>query len=129
MAKPAVAVMDGDKDNCRKTSDLLRASDYPTVSLTSFEDLPEQILRASVKVLLVDLDNVVVDNTFFRNIKKRQPGVFILALSSASHHPDLKEAMASHIYACLAKPLDPEELLYWLWSISEHEAPPSQLGE
>lgn len=122
MGKPVVAVMDGDKDHCQKTSELLRASDYPTVSLTSFENLPEQIRRASVKVLLVDLDCVVVDNTFFRNIKKQQPGLFILVLSSAFHHPGLEEAMQSHIYACLAKPLDPEELLFWLWSISEPEA-------
>lgn len=124
MAKPVVAVLATDKDQCQEISELLRASDYPTVALHSFEDLHEQIRGALVKVLLVDLDNMVVDNAFFRNVKKRQPGVFILALSSASHHPDLKEAMGSHIFACLAKPLDQEELLYWLWSISEHEAVP-----
>ncbi len=124
MAKPAVAVLATNNEQCQEISDLLRASGYPTVALRSFEDLHEQIRGASVKVLLVDLDSAVVDNTFFRNIKKRQPGVFILALSSALYHPDLKEAMGSHIYACLAKPLDTEELLYWLWSISEHEAAP-----
>ena len=124
MAKPVVAVLATDKDQCQEISELLRASDYPTVALHSFEDLHEQIRGALVKVLLVDLDNMVVDNAFFRNVKKRQPGVFILVFSSASHHPDLKEAMGSHIYACLAKPLDTEELLYWLWSISEHEAVP-----
>ena len=128
MAKPAVAVLATDKEQSREISELLRASEYPTVALHSFEDLHEQIRGASVKVLLVDLDNAVVDNIFFRNIKKRQPGVFILALSSASHHPDLKEAMGSHIYACLAKPLDPEELLYWLWSIYEPEAVPQPSG-
>jgi DNA-binding NtrC family response regulator len=121
MVKPAVAVLATDKEQCQGISELLRASDYPAIALHSFEDLHEQIRGASVKVLLVDLDNAVVDNSFFRNIKKWQPGVFILALSSASHHPDLKEAMGSHIYACLAKPLDPEELLYWLWSIFENE--------
>lgn len=128
MAKPAVAVLATDKEQCQEISELLRSSEYPTVALHSFEDLHEQIRGASVKVLLVDLDNVVVDNTFFRNIKKRQPGVFILALSSAFHHPDLKEAMGSHIYACLAKPLDTEELLFWLWSISEHEVAPQPSG-
>lgn len=126
--KPTVAVLATDKEQCRDISELLRASNYPTVALHSFADLHEQISGASVKVLLVDLDKAVVDNAFFRNIKKRQPGVFILALSSASHHPDLQEAMGSHIYACLAKPLDPDELLYWLWSISEHEAAPPPSG-
>lgn len=126
--KPAVAVLATNKEQCQKISELLRASDYPTVILHSFEGLHEQIRGTSVNVLLVDLDNAVVDNSFFRNIKKRQPGVFILALSSAPHHPDLKEAMGSHIYACLAKPLDPEELLYWLWSISEQGAAPQPSG-
>jgi DNA-binding NtrC family response regulator len=119
MMKPTVAVMAASKEQCREISELLRTSDYPTVAWNSGASLQEQIRGAAVKVLLVDLDNMAVDNTFFRNIKKMQPEVFILALSSASHHPDLKEALGSHIYACLAKPLDPEELLYWLWSITE----------
>jgi DNA-binding NtrC family response regulator len=124
MVKPVVAVLATDKEQAREISELLRASDYPAVALDSFADLHEQIGGTSAKVLLVDLDQAVVDNAFFRNIKKRQPGVFILALSSASHHPDLQEAIRSHIYACLAKPLDHEELLYWLWSISEQVTTP-----
>jgi DNA-binding NtrC family response regulator len=119
MMKPAVAVLATDKEQCREISELLRVSDYQTVSLHPCDDLQERIRGTAAKVLLVDLDDMVVDNAFFRNIKKMQPEVFILTLSSASHHPDLKEAMGSHIYACLAKPLDPEELLYWLWSLSE----------
>ncbi|MFA5110342.1 MAG: hypothetical protein WC443_02955, partial [Desulfobaccales bacterium] len=83
MMKPAVAVLATDKEQCREISALLRASGYPVVSLHSFEDLHEQIRGVSVKVLLVDLDNAVVDNSFFRNIKKRQPGWSILTLSSA----------------------------------------------
>jgi len=71
-------------------------------------------------VVLLDTDTVPVDNAFFRVLKKRYPHIHILLVSRLSYHPGLEEAMASHIYACLAKPLDPEELLYWLKSIAEN---------
>jgi hypothetical protein len=45
----------------------------------------------------------------------------ILCLSSARFHPELKESFLSHIYACLTKPIDPDELRYWLRSIQEDE--------
>ena len=67
----------------------------------------------------VDLDTLPVDNNFFRSLKKQNPDLYIMCLSSRTHHPALQEAMGSHIYASLAKPLNVEELFYWLKIIAE----------
>jgi DNA-binding NtrC family response regulator len=72
--------------------------------------------------VILDMDSVAADNRFFRELKRQAPGLYVLVLSSRSYHPGLEEAMGSHIYACLAKPLDPEEFRYWMKSIAENAA-------
>lgn len=119
MPKPRVAVIDTDRKRSREVCGLLGQFDFPAVPLYSLEDLQEHLEREQVGVLIVDLDTVKADNHFFRNLKKRNPDLHILCISSRPHHPGLEEAMGTHIYACLAKPLDTEELRYWLKSISE----------
>jgi DNA-binding NtrC family response regulator len=114
-----VAVVDADERYCREVCALLEQSHIPAAPLYSLEDLPGHLSREPVGVLIVDLDTLPIDNNFFRKLKKENPDLFILCLSSRTYHPDLQEAMGSHIYASLAKPCNPEELFYWLRTISE----------
>lgn len=114
-----MAVVDADKLNCRAICTLLEQADIPVAPLYSLEDLPEYLRREQVAVLIVDLDTLPVDNAFFRSLKKQYPQLHILCLSTRTYHPGLEEAMGSHICASLAKPLNSEELFYWLKAISE----------
>jgi DNA-binding NtrC family response regulator len=116
-----VAVIDADVQNCRELCALLEQANIPVAPLYSLEDLVEHLKREQAGVLIVDLDTLPVDNNFFRHLKKENPDLYILCLSSRTYHPGLKEAMGSHIYASLAKPLNSEELLYWLKAIAEIE--------
>lgn len=75
---------------------------------------------ADVEVLVLDLDTIPSENRFFRNLKRQCPAMSIIGLSSRSFHPELKEAMRKYIYACLCKPVDPDELVYWIHSIVEN---------
>ena len=77
--------------------------------------------RSAGETELIDLDTLPVDNTFFRSLKKQYPNLHIFCLSSHTHHPGLEEAMGSHICASLAKPLNSEELFYWLKAVAEFE--------
>ena len=45
------------------------------------------------------------------------PNETIIALSREQFHPGLEESLRDHIYACLGKPADPDELLYVLKGI------------
>jgi DNA-binding NtrC family response regulator len=121
MAKLRVAVADADEQNCRKVCALLRGGNILVIPLHSLEDLSEHLKREQVAVLIVDLDNLPVTNNFFRVLKKQYPNLHILCLSSRRYHPGLEEAMGSHICASLAKPLNAEELFYWLKALTEIE--------
>ncbi|RJR40109.1 MAG: response regulator [Deltaproteobacteria bacterium] len=119
MGRLKVAVVDANELSCRTVCTLLELADIPVAPLYSLEDLPEHLRKEEVAVLIVDLDSLPVDNAFFRNLKKQFPQLHILCLSSRIYHPGLEEAMGSHICASLAKPLNSEELFYWLKAISE----------
>ncbi len=114
-----VAVVDADEQNCRELCALLMQAGVAVAPLFSLGDLPEHLRREQVAVVIVDLDTLPVNNNFFRSLKKQYPHLHVLCLSSRTHHPGLKEAMGSHICASLAKPLNSEELFYWLKAVSE----------
>ena len=121
MGRLKVAVVDADNQNCRELCALLEQANIPVAPLYSLEDLPEHLKREQVAVLIIDLDTLPVDNNFFRSLKKQYPNLHILCLSSRTYHPGLEEAMGAHICASLAKPLNSEELFYWLKAIAEIE--------
>ncbi|MEW5722155.1 MAG: hypothetical protein AB1896_03550, partial [Thermodesulfobacteriota bacterium] len=56
--------------------------------------------------------------TFFKSLKKNYPNIRLLGVSSRAFHPELGEAFSGHLYACLKRPLDTEELEYWLRSLA-----------
>jgi DNA-binding NtrC family response regulator len=115
------AVVDADERYCQELCGLLKQAGIPVAPLHSLEGLYDHLRREQIEVLIVDLDTLPVDNNFFKTLKKQNPRLNILCLSSLTYHPGLQEAMGSHIYASLAKPLNLEELLYWLKSIAEIE--------
>ncbi len=119
MGKPKIAVVDADKQNCRAICALLEQANIPVASMHTLKVLADHLKREPVAVLIIDLDTLPVDNNFFRSLKKQYPNLHIFCLSSRPHHPGLEEAMGSHICASLAKPLNSEELFYWLKVIAE----------
>jgi DNA-binding NtrC family response regulator len=123
LPKPAVAVVDADEQQCGKSCALLQHLGWrQTTALYSLPDLEAYLGTHPDGIVILDMDTLPADNRFFRELKRRAPGVHLLALSSRSYHPGLEEAIGLHIYACLAKPLDPEEFRYWMKSIAENLA-------
>jgi hypothetical protein len=53
----------------------------------------------------------------------------MLGVSKLSYHPGLEEVIGSHLFACLVKPIDVEELSFWLKSISENLSSPAKVIE
>ena len=74
--------------------------------------------------VIIDIDSIPVDNRTIRNLTLKYPGVRFLCTSKDKFHPELKDAICYHIYACLNKPVDPDELLFWIKSIFEEESIP-----
>jgi DNA-binding NtrC family response regulator len=69
--------------------------------------------------MIIVLDTLPVDKLFFRDLKRLHPMMNIIGLSKQSFHPELEEAISQHIFACVNKPVDPEEIIFLLKSINE----------
>ncbi len=121
MGRLDVVVVSADEHNCQEICALLEKANIPVAPLYSAEVLADHLSREPVAVLIVDLDTLPVDNRFFRSLKKQYPKMNILCLSSRTHHPGLEESMGLHICASLTKPLNSEELFYWLKALAEIE--------
>ncbi len=121
MAKPGVLVVNADRQEGQAVVGLLSGLTYRAIPLSALDDIEGHLRANPIQVVILDLDSLRPDNQFFRLFKKKHPGVFILGASSRPHHPGLEEAMGSHICASLAKPLNSEELFYWLKAITQVE--------
>lgn len=117
-----VVVVDSDENQCLQLCELLEAEHYKTTALNSLGSLEGALIENGCQIILFDLDTLPVDNRLFRDIKKMNPAVRIIGISSRPFHPELQEAMSKHIYVNLNKPVDGDELIYWLKSICENDA-------
>jgi DNA-binding NtrC family response regulator len=113
----SVAVVMADERDCLKLCALLQRQDYRAIPLHSLPSLERHIQRSETQVVILDLDSLPVANRLFRDLKKINPEVRIIGLSSRPFHPELKEAISEFMFACITKPFDEDELLFWLKSI------------
>ena len=119
--KKAIVVVDADQDQCRRLCNLLEKDQYSTVSTHSIQYLEDNLKHSKCLAVILDIDTVAVDNRTVRELTLQFPEVYFFCLSEQSFHPELKDAICYHIYACLNKPVDPDELFYFLRSIYENE--------
>ena len=129
MKKPGVLVVAGGRDPGYEVWALLQELNYSTTLISSLKDLEPELKKDSKVAVILDLDTVPVNNQFLRGLRKTHPQLDILGISELSFHPGLEEVIGSHLLACLVKPLDAEELCFWLKSISEHLANPVREAE
>jgi DNA-binding NtrC family response regulator len=116
-----ILVVNADKEQCRALCDFLHSENYRTFPFHSLENLEKKILAIECRIIILDLDSLPVDNRFIVDLRRRYPKLPIVGLSSRPFHPDLKEAIRDHIFACMIKPLDLDELIFWIKSINEKE--------
>ena len=105
----------------QELSNLIETNGYQSETAVSIEDL---LTRSNIReclALLIDVDSVTVNNRTIRDLKLKFRDTEFLCISGTRFHPDLQEAISHHFYACLLKPVDPDELSYWLKCIGENE--------
>ena len=120
MKKPSLAIIDADTQNGLQFCNFLEKLNYSTSLFNSLEDLEGYLEHDPEIAVILDLDSIVVQSQAIRVLKKRHPHLHILGVSKLLLHPGLEELIGSHLYACLVKPLNEEELLFWLKSIAEN---------
>ncbi len=112
-----IVVLDADKKQCQEICSMLDDRNYEATPMHSMKNLTEFIQESPCRVLILDMDTIPVDKNLFRKLKRSKPSLCILGLSSRAFHPELEEAMTKHIYACISKPVDEEELVFWVKSL------------
>ena len=98
-------------------SGLLEKNGYQSRLTSDLSVLTETISeKEKPAAIVLDLDAIPPDNHVFRSFKRNNPGIVLLAVSERSFHPDLVESMERHFFACMVKPVDPDEFLFLLKS-------------
>ena len=116
-----LVVSGSDNSELQEMSNLIQAKGYRCVKAASIEELMSRTGSVEYLALIIDVDSVAVNNRMIRDLKVIFPGIEFLCISGTRFHPNLQEAISHHFYACLLKPVDPDELFYWLKCIRENE--------
>jgi DNA-binding NtrC family response regulator len=125
MNKPSLAIIDADNQNGQQFCTLLHELHYSARLFNSLADMEKHLEHDPDTAVILDLDSITVQSQAIRALRKRHPHLHILGVSKLLVHPGLEELIGSHLYACLVKPLDREELLFWLKSIGENMGNPA----
>ena len=118
----SILVLDADKDQCRELCELLKKGHFRTTPYYSTDNLGKSIEDSACQAIFWDIDTVPADNRTVRDLTLKFPEVYFFCISKHPFHPELKDAICYHIYACINRPIDPDELFYWLKSINDEES-------
>ena len=119
-----VVVLDTDKMQRKSLCALLSDHEYMSTPMSSLTNMDQYLVDSDCRAIILNLDNVSVTNKSLKQLKRKNPTVSIIAVSERQFHPELEEALREYISACLAKPVDPDELTYWLKTIYENNEKP-----
>ncbi|NOY69047.1 MAG: hypothetical protein GXP53_06080 [Deltaproteobacteria bacterium] len=112
-----IAIVSSDQTDCDNLADMLKSEPLKTVQANSIKRLEEFLDSDLFIAALIDIDLISVTNPMVRELTLKYPGVAFLCMSSRAFHPELKDAICYHIYACFQKPVDKDEFLYLVRSI------------
>jgi len=116
---PKILLANSDTIGGPKIRKLLTDSGYLTDTVESLEDVKDRLSTDEFLAVVLDLDSVKVENRTMRDMVRKYPGTPFLCTSRYRFHPELEDAISHHIFACITKPVDPDELLFWLKCIRD----------
>ena len=85
----------------------------------SCAELENRLRERPFHAIIMDIDSLAADNRTIGRLAAASPKGAVLWVSRDRLHPQLQESIRNHVFACLTKPIDPEELGYWLKCIRE----------
>jgi len=121
---PKVLVVNAIKKEADGIADILLPAGYTPRIIDNIEGVGPALGAGDCMAVLLDLDSLEVTNRIVRQMTLKFPHVCFLGTSWKPFHPELQDAICYHIYACIQKPVDPDELLYWLKCIHQDQRTP-----
>lgn len=111
---PTVVLVSPIKSEANSLGDLLRSAGYTPCIIDHLDGLEDAVAANCCMAVLLDLDSFRVSNRDVRQLTIKFPRVGFLCTSARPFHPELEDAIGVDFYACIHKPVNPDELLYWL---------------
>jgi len=127
--KKKIIILDADQRSSEELSKILNTKSYPFTHVCGLPLLDDELASEQYVAVVLDIDTIPIDNRKIRELAIKYPAVRFLCTSKDRFHPELKDAICYHIYACLNKPVDPDELLYWIKCIYQEEEIPDTLDQ
>ena len=116
-----ILIVSNNPIEAEQISGILADKHYTSQIITSIELLNSKLDQRCGGVVLIDIDSIPADNQCIRNLTLTYPAIYFFGMSRDKFHPELKDAICYHIYACMNKPINPEELIYWMRCIDRAE--------
>ena len=116
-----IVVLDTDEAQCMELCALIEQKSYPAIPIHSTPELENCFAGQDCLGVFIDIDTVPLTNRDIRQFALKFPGTYIFCISKHQFHPELQEAICYHVYACLNRPVDPDELFYWIRSIYQDD--------
>ena len=112
-----IVIVSSDQADCKNLLEMLHRERLKTVHAHSIKRMEEFLDSGFFVSALLDIDAIPFTNPMIRELTLKYPEIAFLCMSARAFHPELKDAICYHIYACLQKPVDTDELLYLVRSI------------
>ena len=112
-----VTIVDADQKQCSDLCLQLAERQFHGAPIHSLPELKVHLQSSNCKIVIIDIDTVRIDNYSIKELTTKNPGAYFFCLSKDHFHPELKDVIGRHIYACISKPVDPEELFFWLEAV------------
>jgi DNA-binding response OmpR family regulator len=122
--RPDVFVLSTDSAENEALCSILSEGRFGHRVFPTLNDLEAGLKDSTCRAIILDVDSVAVGNRSIRTLKENFPAVSIFCTSERRFHPELQDALAHHISACLGKPVDPDELQFWLKAIDDKAPAP-----
>ncbi|MCF6246970.1 MAG: hypothetical protein L3J69_06365 [Desulfobacula sp.] len=114
-----IGILDSNTKNCNALCSLVKNLEYNAIPIHTLEKLLQYLKKNSRKAIILNIDTIGINNKVIKEISRKYQQATFLCMSETRFHPDFKEAIRNHIFACLNTPIDADELKYFLKSIDK----------
>lgn len=115
----AILVLDTNERQRQDLCQLLMRNGCMSEHMETLDELDQRLADDDILAVIIDIDSVPLENRTFRDLAVQNPDIYFFCISERRFHPELQDAIGSHLYACINKPVDPDELLFWVRSIEK----------
>ncbi len=116
-----ILIVNSDREESALLAEMIRSAGCRIHLRHSMVDMMATLAGSPFMAVVLDIDSLDIDNRTIRSLTLAYPDVCFLCTSNERFHPELKEALCYHIFACINKPIDPDEMVYWIRCIQDNQ--------